>query len=72
MNNWADSAPVIGIFVLFSVIAVSMTINDVNQERTKREAIKAGLVQDDKGHWVRPEIESTNKLVDQVFESGEE
>ena len=58
MNSWEDVAPILGVVALFSVLAVGMTIKDANEEQTKREAIKADLVQDNEGHWVRPELES--------------
>ena len=56
-SDWADAAPIIGLFVVLLVGVVSLPIIAANEEKTKQEAIKAGLVQDDKGHWVRPELE---------------
>ena len=58
MNDWVDSAPIIGMVVIFLAVTISIPIKHANEEKTKQEAIKAGLVQDNEGHWVKPELES--------------
>ena len=62
MNDWLDSVPMIGMVVVFLAFAISIPFGIANKEQTKQEAIKAGLVQNDKGHWVKPELESTSNL----------
>ena len=64
MSNSSDSAYsifIIAVLFVFLVTAIGMTIDDANEEQTKREAIKAGLVQDNEGHWVRPELEKEER-----------
>ena len=56
-SDWAEVSPIIGLVVVTLVGVVSLPIIAANEEQTKQEAIKAGLVQDNKGHWVRPELE---------------
>ena len=56
-SDWAEVSPIIGIVVISLVGIISLPIIAANLEQTKREAIKAGLVQNNEGHWVRPEIE---------------
>lgn len=36
-------------------MAVSLSVKDYAEGKVGEEAIKAGLVQDPKGHWVKPE-----------------
>ena len=57
-SNWSEAVVVIFAFLVLVVIASAIPILAANQEKTKQEAIKAGLVQDNEGHWVRPELES--------------
>ena len=58
MIDWAYSTLIVAVLFVFLVTAIGMTIKNANEEQTKREAIKAGLVQDNEGHWVRPKLES--------------
>ena len=57
MIDWVYSTFIIAVLFVFLVTAIGMTIKNANEEQTKQEAIKAGLVQDNEGHWVRPELE---------------
>ena len=57
MSSWVKVSPIIGISVISLVGVISIFMIAANEEQTKREAIKAGLVQDNEGHWVRPELE---------------
>ena len=52
MIDWVYSTFIVAVLFVFLVTAIVMTIKNANQE-----AIKAGLVQDNEGHWVRPELE---------------
>ena len=52
-SDWADEAPTIGLFIVLLAGVISIPIIAANEEKTKQEAIKAGLVQDNEGHWVR-------------------
>ena len=61
MNSWEDVAPILGMVGVFLAVAIGMTIQNANEEQTKQEAIKAGLVQDNAGHWVRPELGEKNE-----------
>ena len=43
---------------LVLIIYASAVVFDITKkEQTKQEAIKAGLVQNNEGHWVRPNLE---------------
>ena len=52
MIDWVYSTFIVVVLFVFLVTAIGMTIKNANQE-----AIKAGLVQDNEGHWVRSELE---------------
>ena len=56
-SDWSEAVVITLAFLVLAVIASAVPILAANQEQTKREAIKAGLVQDNEGHWVRPELE---------------
>ena len=58
MSDWGESGLLLSIGLTFIILAVAVPIGIANEEQTKQEAIKAGLVQNDRGHWVRPELES--------------
>ena len=56
MIDWVYSTFIIAVLFVFLVTAIGITITDANEEKTKQEAIKAGLVQDNEGYWVRPNL----------------
>lgn len=35
-------------------MAISLSVKDYSEGKVGEEAVKAGLVQDSKGHWVEP------------------
>ena len=57
LDDWTVLVSALGAVVFFLVLAVSLPTTAANKEKTKQEAIKAGLVQDNEGHWVKPELE---------------
>ena len=61
MSDWVRVSPIIGIVVISLVGVVSIFMIAANEEQTKQEAIKAGLVQDNVGHWVKPELGSAKE-----------
>ena len=56
-SEWAENGIIIMVLVVFLVLVITIPFGLANEEQTKREAIKAGLVQDDNGHWVQPILE---------------
>jgi hypothetical protein len=44
----------IAVAVIFGILGIGATTKTYMIEQVKIEAIKAGLVQDSEGHWVRP------------------
>ena len=55
-SDWAGASIVLVALVVLLVFVISIPCSIANEEQTKQEAIKAGLVQNDKGHWVRPKL----------------
>jgi len=46
----------LSIAIIYGALAISNIPYDIENEKTKQIAIEQGLVQDNKGHWIKEQI----------------